>query len=189
MGRRIRRTSSRTQEHVGELSQILQETISGHTVVHAFGAEAYEMGRFRIADRLGRRRAFLLSLGIYSAFSLLSAFSPVADSVAILGNPTIPGGYSVLVVAPAGLASPPGALPTSATAPPDTNAPVASGSASSPPAVTPGSVAVGTISIVLVGLRQPVKPGLTYPVTLVFARGGSVTLPVPIGTSEEYPKP
>jgi putative MFS transporter len=30
----------------------------------------------RVADRLGRRRAFLLSLGIYSVFSLLSAFSP-----------------------------------------------------------------------------------------------------------------
>jgi putative MFS transporter len=30
----------------------------------------------RIADQLGRRRAFLLSLGIYSTFSLLSAFSP-----------------------------------------------------------------------------------------------------------------
>jgi MFS transporter, putative metabolite:H+ symporter len=30
----------------------------------------------RIADRLGRRRAFLLRLGIYSTFSLLSAFSP-----------------------------------------------------------------------------------------------------------------
>jgi putative MFS transporter len=30
----------------------------------------------RLADRLGRRRAFLLSLGIYSTFSLLSAFSP-----------------------------------------------------------------------------------------------------------------
>ncbi|MHB1473889.1 MAG: MFS transporter [Dermatophilaceae bacterium] len=29
----------------------------------------------RLADRLGRRRAFLLSLGVYSAFSLLSAFS------------------------------------------------------------------------------------------------------------------
>jgi len=29
----------------------------------------------RLADRVGRRRSFLLSLGIYSAFSLLSAFS------------------------------------------------------------------------------------------------------------------
>ncbi|MCU1259869.1 MAG: transporter related [Bryobacterales bacterium] len=51
MGRRIRRTSRHTQENVGELNQILQETISGHTVVHAFGAEAYEMGRFQAAAR------------------------------------------------------------------------------------------------------------------------------------------
>lgn len=37
---------------------------------------ALTMGR--IADRLGRRRAFLLSLGSYSVFSLLAAFSPNA---------------------------------------------------------------------------------------------------------------
>ncbi|WP_028938523.1 MFS transporter [Pseudonocardia spinosispora] len=30
----------------------------------------------RVADRLGRRRAFLLNLGLYSVFSLLGAFSP-----------------------------------------------------------------------------------------------------------------
>lgn len=30
----------------------------------------------RIADRLGRRKAFLLSLGIYSVFTVLAAFSP-----------------------------------------------------------------------------------------------------------------
>jgi len=51
IGRRIRRTSRNTQEHTAEMSQILQETISGHTVVHAFGAEAYEMNRFRAAAR------------------------------------------------------------------------------------------------------------------------------------------
>jgi putative MFS transporter len=32
----------------------------------------------RLADRIGRRRAFLLNLGLYSAFSLLGAFSPNA---------------------------------------------------------------------------------------------------------------
>ena len=51
IGRRIRRTSRNTQEHTAEMSQILQETISGHTVVHAFGAEQYEMNRFRAAAR------------------------------------------------------------------------------------------------------------------------------------------
>jgi ATP-binding cassette, subfamily B, bacterial MsbA len=51
IGRRIRNTSRRTQEHVGELSQILQETISGHAVVHAFNAEKYELSRFRAAAK------------------------------------------------------------------------------------------------------------------------------------------
>jgi len=49
IGRRIRRTSRRTQEKQAELTQILQETISGHMVVKAFGAEAYESRRFRDA--------------------------------------------------------------------------------------------------------------------------------------------
>ena len=55
MGRRIRRTSRNTQEHFGEMAQILQETISGHAVVHAFGAERYEGNRFRAAAERLRR--------------------------------------------------------------------------------------------------------------------------------------
>ena len=51
IGRRIRRTSRRTQDRQGELNQILQETFSGHMVVKAFGAEAYESRRFREASR------------------------------------------------------------------------------------------------------------------------------------------
>ncbi|HYW46061.1 MAG TPA: ABC transporter ATP-binding protein [Bryobacteraceae bacterium] len=46
IGRRIRRTSRRTQERQAELNQILQETLSGHMVVKAFGAEGYESRRF-----------------------------------------------------------------------------------------------------------------------------------------------
>ena len=49
IGRRIRRTSRRTQDRQAELNQILQETLSGHMVVKAFGAEAYESRRFRDA--------------------------------------------------------------------------------------------------------------------------------------------
>ena len=49
IGRKIRSTSRNTQEHFAEMAQILQETISGHTVVHAFGAEQYEQNRFRAA--------------------------------------------------------------------------------------------------------------------------------------------
>jgi subfamily B ATP-binding cassette protein MsbA len=47
LGRRIRRTSRRTQDHAAEVNEILQETLSGHQVVKAFGTEAYESRRFR----------------------------------------------------------------------------------------------------------------------------------------------
>jgi len=51
IGRRIRRTSRGTQDSAAELNQILQETLSGHQVVKAFGTEAYESKRFRAASR------------------------------------------------------------------------------------------------------------------------------------------
>ena len=49
LGRKIRRTSRRTQDATGELNQVLQEAIAGHQVVKAFGAEQYELRRFRSA--------------------------------------------------------------------------------------------------------------------------------------------
>jgi subfamily B ATP-binding cassette protein MsbA len=51
IGRRIRRTTRRTQDSQGELTQVLQETLSGHMVVKAFTAEPYESRRFRDAAR------------------------------------------------------------------------------------------------------------------------------------------
>ncbi len=46
LGKRIRKTSRRTQDHTGELNEILQETLSGHQVVKAFVTEPYESKRF-----------------------------------------------------------------------------------------------------------------------------------------------
>jgi subfamily B ATP-binding cassette protein MsbA len=49
LGKRIRRTTRRAQDNAAELNQILQETLSGHQVVKAFGTENYEAQRFRSA--------------------------------------------------------------------------------------------------------------------------------------------
>jgi ATP-binding cassette, subfamily B, bacterial MsbA len=49
LGRRIRRTTRQAQDMAAGLTQILQETISGHQVVKSFGAEDYESKRFRLA--------------------------------------------------------------------------------------------------------------------------------------------
>ena len=55
IGRRIRKTTRRAQDQLGEMTQILQETISGNRVVKAFSMEVFELGRFRAAaERLFR---------------------------------------------------------------------------------------------------------------------------------------
>jgi subfamily B ATP-binding cassette protein MsbA len=51
LGRRIRRSVESSQSRLGELNQILQETLSGNRVVKAFGMERFEVGRFREASR------------------------------------------------------------------------------------------------------------------------------------------
>jgi ATP-binding cassette, subfamily B, bacterial MsbA len=50
IGKRIRRTTRGAQDNAAELNQILQETLSGHNVVKAFGAEHFEARRFRVAS-------------------------------------------------------------------------------------------------------------------------------------------
>ena len=51
LGKRIRRSTEKIQAGMAELSQILQETVSGNRVVKAFGMEDFEIGKFREAAR------------------------------------------------------------------------------------------------------------------------------------------
>jgi subfamily B ATP-binding cassette protein MsbA len=50
-GRKIRRSVETSQSRLGDLSQILQETVSGNRVVKAFGMESFEIRKFREASR------------------------------------------------------------------------------------------------------------------------------------------
>jgi subfamily B ATP-binding cassette protein MsbA len=55
IGKRIRKTTRKAQDHQAEVNQILQETLSGHQVVKSFCAEPYESRRFfETARRLKR---------------------------------------------------------------------------------------------------------------------------------------
>src|ERR1019366_9350058 len=51
LGRKIRRSTEKIQAGIGELSQILEETVSGNRVVKAFGMEDFEIGKFRQSAR------------------------------------------------------------------------------------------------------------------------------------------
>lgn len=66
-GRKIRSSSQQSRYRLADLSQILQETISGNRVVKAFGMEGFEIRKFRAAARNLLRenmrwvRAFLMT--------------------------------------------------------------------------------------------------------------------------------
>lgn len=92
---------------------------------------------------------------------LVSATSPAASSVQISGDTEIPGGQ-VLVV---------DGRPPAPTAPATTT----------PAAIPRGDVgAQREGSIVLTGLRQDIRAGLTYPIVLTFARAGEIRLDMPV---------
>lgn len=51
LGRKIRHSVEKSRSRLADLSQILQETISGNRVVKAFGMEGFEIRKFRDAAR------------------------------------------------------------------------------------------------------------------------------------------
>jgi subfamily B ATP-binding cassette protein MsbA len=55
LGKRLRRATRHAQDDAAELNQVLQEALSGHTVVKFFGAEQHESRRFRAAARQLKR--------------------------------------------------------------------------------------------------------------------------------------
>ncbi|MGA2273833.1 MAG: ABC transporter ATP-binding protein [Bryobacteraceae bacterium] len=81
IGKRIRRTTRRTQDNQGELSQVLQETLSGHMVVKAFSAEGYESRRFHDAAR----RLLKTNLQYVRQQALSSPLIEVVGAAAVVG--------------------------------------------------------------------------------------------------------
>ena len=103
VGKRIRRTSRRTQERQAELNQILQETLSGHMVVRAFGAEAYESSRFRAAARrlLKTNVRYVLQQGLSSPMIDMLAAATIVGllTYAKQAHSLTAGGFSTFVIA------------------------------------------------------------------------------------------
>ncbi|HET9328558.1 MAG TPA: ABC transporter ATP-binding protein [Candidatus Eisenbacteria bacterium] len=76
IGRTMRRRSTRTQERMGDLTAILQESITGARVVRAFGTEAFEVEKFQRANQafyqsFVRMRRIALAARPFSEFALV----------------------------------------------------------------------------------------------------------------------
>jgi len=80
LGRKVRRSSGRIQDGIGELNQILQETVSGNRVVKAFGMEGFEIRKFKEAAR----RLFRENMRWIRALSFTSPLMDLLGAVVLV---------------------------------------------------------------------------------------------------------
>jgi subfamily B ATP-binding cassette protein MsbA len=78
IGRRVRQTTRKGQDKLAEIQNILHETITGNSIVKAFGMEPWEMSRFRRAAR----RLFTANL---KSISVQAISSPLMDAIGSIG--------------------------------------------------------------------------------------------------------
>jgi subfamily B ATP-binding cassette protein MsbA len=78
IGRSVRTTTRTGQDKLAEIQNILHETITGNSIVKAFGMEIWEMKRFRRAAR----RLFAANL---RAISVQAISSPLMDAIGSIG--------------------------------------------------------------------------------------------------------
>jgi len=82
ISRRLRRASRETQRAMGEMTQVLQETIEGHKVVKLFGGQPYESRRF--ADSANLVRHFTMKQVNASAINVPTVQLIAAVALAII---------------------------------------------------------------------------------------------------------
>ncbi|MGB8474532.1 MAG: ABC transporter ATP-binding protein [Candidatus Acidiferrum sp.] len=84
LGRKIRRSVASSQDRLGELSQILQETVSGNRVVKAFGMEDFETSKFRMAAHKLLRETLRWVRAYALSSPLMDLLQPVVIAMLLL---------------------------------------------------------------------------------------------------------
>jgi len=80
-GKRIRSTTRRSQEQLEQLSHVTAEAFTGHRIVKAFGAEAHEEQRFRLASQ----RLYRTNLKVTSALAILPPLMELLGGLTVVG--------------------------------------------------------------------------------------------------------
>ena len=84
LGRRIRRSVESSQTRLGELTQILQETIGGNRIVKAFGMEDFEIAKFHNASRRLLRETMRWVRAQVLTSPLMDMLQPIVISLLLL---------------------------------------------------------------------------------------------------------
>jgi len=84
LGRRIRHSVESSQNRLGELNQILQETVGGNRIVKAFGMEDFEIRKFRAAAKRLLRETMRWVRAQVVTSPLMDLLLPVVISLLLL---------------------------------------------------------------------------------------------------------
>ena len=84
LGRRIRSSVETSQTRLGELTQILQETIGGNRIVKAFGMEDFEIKKFQNASRRLLRETMRWVRVQVATSPLMDMLQPIVISLLLL---------------------------------------------------------------------------------------------------------
>src|SRR4030095_9678589 len=78
LGRRVRRTTRRTQEALEQMSHVSAEALTGHRIVKAFGAESREAAKYEQSEQ----RYYRTSMRVTSVVSALPPLMEMIGGVA-----------------------------------------------------------------------------------------------------------
>lgn len=84
LGRRIRRSVESSQTRLGELTQILQETVGGNRIVKAFGMEDFEIAKFKSASRKLLRETMRWVRAQVATSPLMDMLQPIVIGLLLL---------------------------------------------------------------------------------------------------------
>ncbi len=112
-GQRLRYTSREIQKNVGDLTQILEESIGAHKIIKIFDAQSYERARFDQANQRGRRFTMKQTAASEAHGPIVQLLAAVALAIIVYmatlqasADETTVGGFMSFMVAMLLLSSP-----------------------------------------------------------------------------------
>jgi subfamily B ATP-binding cassette protein MsbA len=106
IGKRFRKISKRIQDSMGDITQIAQESIEGHSVVKTFGGQEYERGRFDKTNEYNRHQHMKMVVANALSVAVIQLLAACALAAIVflatlesVGNITTPGTFISFVTA------------------------------------------------------------------------------------------
>lgn len=112
-GRRLRYTSREIQKNLGDITQVLDEAISGHKILKIFDGQSYEQERFGLASQRARRFTMKQTVAAQAHGPIIELLAAIALAIIVYvatlqaaSDETTVGGFVSFMVAMLMLSAP-----------------------------------------------------------------------------------